>query len=245
MSRQQWGWIAAIGLALLFALVTGKYAYDAHALGAPTAGIVTAAMWAVPILAGLAGVIGVLGAIQASFKALVIRAVNSLAARLAIIAAGLAAGVAFLVAALTAEPPRTWTCSVTGPRLAAPDASRCAADAQARMRSFQLRLVRASDPGDAPILRAVVRDRAASSVAVDSDRGGLCAANGPDQPTRGESRLELSADCGVDRVYPVNLHLCDAAATATATAGAAAAQLAAAVKLEIREGNHASGVACQ
>jgi hypothetical protein len=243
MSRQQWGWIAAIGLALLFALVTGKYAYDAHALGAPTAGIVTAAMWAVPILAGLAGVIGVLGAIQASFKALVIRAVNSLAARLAIIAAGLAAGVVFLIAALAAEPPRTWTCSVTGPKLAAADASRCAPDARARMRSFQLRVVRDGDPGEPPILRAVVRDRAASSVAVDSDRGGLCAANGPDQPTRGESRLALTADCGVDRVYPVNLHLCDAAATGTT--GGAAAQLAAAVRLEIRESNHASGVTCQ
>jgi hypothetical protein len=61
MSRRQLGWIAAIGLSLLFVLVTGKLAFDSDALGARTSGVVAA------------------GAYVASAKGVSVRAANDVA----------------------------------------------------------------------------------------------------------------------------------------------------------------------
>jgi hypothetical protein len=243
MSRRQLGWIAAIGLSLLFLLATGKYAYDTNAVGAATSGFVSAGIWALTVLAALGNLLGLLGAIKDSSTSFALHVVNSVIGRLAIMALSVGLGAVFLVAALRVEEPRVWSCSVQRRIVAAPDRSRCAEGAFAQMRSFQLRLLRASELNEQPTLRAWVNDRLLSSVAVDSDRGGLCVATGPDQPTRGESRLVLSTDCGADRLYDVNLHLCDAKVTEGAARGAA--ELRAAVRLEMREGNNASLVECE
>lgn len=243
MNRKQLAWIAAIGASLLFVLVTGKYAYDQGALGASTPGVVGALLWAIGVLVAIGNLLGLVGAVKDTSTSFALRVVNSLAGRLAIIALSIALGVVFVVAALGVAPPRSWTCAIVVRRAAPPDRSRCAEGDFVQMRSFTLRLVHAGELGETPIVRARVRDRGASSVALDSDRGGLCVAGGPDQPTRGESRLVLSADCGVDGQYPVNLHLCDV----RATQGAAdrAAELTAAVELEIHEASHASAVDCR
>jgi hypothetical protein len=243
MSRQQWGWIFAIGLSLLFLLATGKYAFDENAIGARTPGLVGAGAWALGVLIALANLLGLFGAIRESSKSLALRTLNSLAGRLTIIALAIALGAVLLVAAIRIDAPRTWSCSVLARIVAAPDRSRCPSAGFAQMRSFTLRLARTSAPDEQATLGARVVDRAVSAVAIDSDRGGLCVASGPDHPTRGESRLGLSADCGTDQLYIVNLHLCDT--KVIETAGDRAAELGAAVRLEIREGNHASAVACE
>lgn len=243
MSRRQLGWIAAIGLSLLFVLVTGKYAFDTGALGARTPGIVAAGAWAIGVLIALGGALGIVGAIKDTSTSVALQIVNSLAGRLTIIGLSIALGVACLVAALRVSPPPIWSCGIAGRRLGSPDRSRCPDGSFVQMRSFQLRVQRAGELAELPTLRARARDRAASSVALDSDRGGLCVATGPDQPTRGESRLALSPDCGVDGQYAVNLHLCDS--RAIADAGNRAAELAAAADLEIQEGSHASAIACE
>jgi hypothetical protein len=243
MSRRQLGWIAALGLSLLFVLVTGKYAFDTDALGARTSGVVAAGVWAIGVLVALGGALGVVGAIKDTSTSVALQIVNSLAGRLTIIGLSIALGIVFAVAAARVAPPRIWSCSIAGRRVAPPDRSRCPDGSFAQMRSFQLRVQHAGELGELPTLRARIHDRAASSVALDSDRGGLCIATGPDLPTRGESRLVLSADCGVDGQYAVNLHLCDV----RAIQGAAerAAELAAAVDLEVQEGSHASAIACE
>jgi hypothetical protein len=243
MSRQQVGWTAAIGLSLLFLLVTGRYAYDANALGASTAGLVSSAIWALGVLAALGNLVGLLGVIKDSSASFAIRVINSLAGRLLIVGLSVALGVVFLIAALHVEPPRIWSCNLQRRRVVPPDRTRCGDTGFAQMRSFQLRLVRASDLEQQPTLRAQVHDRSLSSVDVDSDRGGLCVATGPDQPTRGESRLALSPDCGADRVYLVNVHVCDT--KVIAGAGDSAAELRAAVQLEMREGNNAYIITCE
>jgi hypothetical protein len=242
MSRRQLGWVVAIGVPLLFVLVTGKYAYDCNALGASTSGAVAAVVWAVSVLVAVGNLVGLLGVVKESSTSLVIQLVNSLAGRLAIIALSVALGAVFLVAALRVEPPRAWDCRIQGRRVAAPDRSRCPDGEFAQMRSFSLRLLHLGDLRDAPTLRARVTDRAASSVALDSDRGGLCIATGPDQPTRGESRLALSADCGVDGEYAINLHVCDV--HAVGDAGNPAAELRAAAGLEMQEGSTARAIDC-
>lgn len=242
MSPRQLGWIAAIGLSLLFLLVTGKVAYDQNALGARTPGLLGAAAWALAVLIALANLMGLLGAIKASSKSFALGVINSLVGRLTIIGLALALGSVFLVTALGIENPRTWSCSIQSMRVTAPERPRCAEGAFARMRSFKLRLERASELTEQPTFRARVNDRSRSSVAIDSDRGGLCVATGPDHPTRGESRLVLSPDCGADRLYLVNLHLCDV--QVIESAGDEAAQLRAAARLEMREGNHANVVEC-
>jgi hypothetical protein len=243
MSRKQWGWIAAIGLSLLFVLMTGKYAFDTDALGGRTPGFVSAAAWALTVLIALANLLGLLGTVRDSSKSLAIRIINSLAGRLTILGLSIALGVLFLVAALGVEAPRTWLCTVQTRLVAGPDRSRCPPGGFAQMRSFRLRLQRTGAHDEQPTLGARVHDRAVSSVAIDSDRGGLCVASGPDYPTRGESRLALSPDCGADRQYIVNLHLCDTRAIASVSDRAT--ELGAAVRLEIREGNHANALACE
>lgn len=243
MSRRQLGWVFAIGLSLLYVLVTGKYAYDMNAIGASTSALVNAVEWALAVLVALGNLVGLLGAVRDSSRSLAIRVVNSLAGRLAIITVSVALGTVFLVAVRRVRPARTWTCRIERRLVLTPVRARCADGPFAQMRSFQLALVRAGDSGEQPTLRARVVDRAASSVAIDSDAGGLCVATGPDQPTRGESRLVLSPDCGADRRYLVNLHLCDA--KVIAAPGDRAAELRAAVQLEIREGNHASAIDCE
>jgi hypothetical protein len=243
MTRQQWGWIAAIGLSLLFLLVTGKYAYDENAVGTRTPGLVGAAGWALTVLIALANLLGLFGAIRDSSKSLAIRIINSLAGRMTIIGLSIALGVVFLVAALRIEPPSTWSCSIQNRIVAAPDRSRCPGAGFVQMRSFRLGVKRAGAHDEQPTLGARALDRMVSSVAIDSDRGGLCVASGPDYPTRGESRLALSADCGTDQLYIVNLHLCDTKVIESASDRAA--ELRAAARLEIREGNHASAIACE
>ena len=242
MSRRQVGWVVAIGLSLLFVLVTGKYAYDANALGASTSGVVAAVVWAVSVLVVVGNLVGLLGVVKESSNSLVLQLVNSLAGRLAIIALSVALGAVFLVAALRVEPPWAWDCSIAGRRVAAPDRSRCPDGAFTQMRSFSVRLLHLGERRGAPTLRARANDRAASSVALDSDRGGLCIATGPDQPARGESRLALSADCGVDGEYVVNLHVCDV--HVVGDAGNHAAELRAAARLEIREGSTSRAIDC-
>ena len=243
MSRRQLGWVVAIGLSLLFVLVTGKYAYDRNALGASTSGVVAAVVWAVSVLVAVGNLVGLLGVIKESSTSAVLQLVNSLFGRLAIIALSAALGAVFLVAALRVEPPRVWDCSIAGRRVGAPDRSRCPDAGFAEMRSFSLRLLHLGELKEPPTLRARAVDRAAASVALDSDRGGLCIATGPDQPTRGESRLALSADCGVDGQYVVNLHLCDV--HAIGDPGDRAAELRATAGLEIQEGSTARAIECE
>lgn len=243
MDRRQVGWIAAIGLSLLFLLVTGKYAYDQDALGARTPGFVSAGAWALGVLVAAANLVGLLGTIKASSRSFAVTVINSLVGRLTIVAASLVLGSVFLISALRVETPSTWSCTIESRRVIAPDRSRCPEGSFAQIRSFRLRLQRASDLTEQPTFRARVNDRSLSSVAIDSDRGGLCVATGPDQPTRGESRLVLSTDCGADRRYIVSLHLCDV--QAIESAGDGAAELLAAARLEMREGNNASVVKCE
>jgi hypothetical protein len=243
MTRQQWGWIAAIGLSLLFLLATGKYAFDRNAIGGSTDELVGAGAWALTVLIALANLLGLFGAIRDSSKSLAFRILNSLAGRLTIIALSLALGAVFLAAGLAVEPPRTWTCSVQNRLVGAPETARCPGTGFAQMRSFSLRVRRAGALDDQPVIGARVVDRTVSAVAIDSDRGGLCVASGPDYPTRGESRLVLSADCGTDQLYIVNLHLCDTRVIESASDRST--ELRAAVRLEIREGNHASAVVCE
>src|SRR5512139_2352409 len=126
MSRQQWGWIAAIGLSLLFLLAAGRYAHDTDAIGQVASGFVNAAVWAIAVLATLANLIGLLGAIRESSRSLALRIVNSLAGRLTVVASSLALGVVFLVLALRAEPaPALWSCSIQRKQVGAPDRARC------------------------------------------------------------------------------------------------------------------------
>lgn len=243
MTGRQLGWIAAISGSLVFVLATGKYALDAGALGARTPAALAAGLWAIGVVVALGNLLGLIGAVQASSTSLALRVVNSLAGRLVIIALSLALGAAFLAAAHGIEPGEPWRCGIAARRVAAPDRSRCPDDGFAAMRSFQLRVEHAGQVAVLPTLRARVRDRGASSVALDSDRGGLCVATGPDRPIRGQSRLALSADCGADGRYTVNLHLCDV--RAAPDAGDRAAELAAAVELEIEEGSHATVLQCR
>lgn len=243
MTRQQWGWIAAIGLSLLFLLATGKYAFDRNAIGGSTDELVGAGAWALTVLIALANLLGLFGAIRDSSKSLAFRILNSLAGRLTVIALSFALGVVFLAAGLAVEPPRTWSCSIEDRQVRAPDRARCPGGGFAQMRSFSLRVRRVGAPDDQPVLGARVLDRSVSAVAIDSDRGGLCVAGGPDHPTRGESRLVLSPDCGTDQVYIVNLHLCDTRVIESATDRSA--ELRSAVRVEIREGNHATAAVCE
>lgn len=241
MSRRQLGWLVAIGGALLFVLVTGKYAYDRHALGAATSGLIAAVIWAVGVLVTAANLVGLLGVIKQSSSSFALQLVNSLAGRIAIIALSGALGTVFLVAACRVQPSRAWSCTIQRRTTAAPDRSRCPDGAFVAMRSFSLRLTHPGELAAPPTLLARARDRAASSVALDSDRGGLCIATGPDLPTRGESRLALTPDCGVDGQYVVNLHLCDVRAVGEA---GQAAELRAAATLEMQEGSIARAIDC-
>lgn len=243
MTRQQWGWIAAIGLSLLFLLATGKYAFDRNAIGGGTDELVGAGAWALTVLIALANLLGLFGAVRESSKSLAFRILNSLAGRLTVIGLSIALGAVFLIAGLAVKPPRTWSCSIRDRQVRAPETARCPGAGFARMRSFSLHVQRAGALDDQPVLGARVLDRRLSAVAIDSDRGGLCVASGPDYPTRGESRLVLSPDCGTDQLYIVNLHLCDTRVIESASDRSA--ELRSAVGLEIREGNHASAVMCE
>lgn len=243
MTGRQVGWIVAIGASLVFVLAAGKYALDAEALGARTPGALDAGLWAVGVVVALGNLLGLVGAVQSTSASLVLRVVNSLAGRLVILALSLALGAVFLAAARGMEPGQPWRCVIAVRQVADPDRSRCPADGFAAMRSFQLRIEHAGAVAALPTLRARVRDRGASSVALDSNRGGLCVATGPDRPTRGESRLALSADCGADGRYAVNLHLCDVHAAEDPRNRAA--ELVAAVALEIEEGSHATAMQCR
>jgi hypothetical protein len=243
VSRQQWAWIVALGVALAFLLATGQYAYAEGALGGRTAGFVRAMAWALGVVAALGNLVGVLGAVRESSQSALIRAVNARAGRWSILVASAVLGTLFLIAALRVEPAAVWSCRIARRLVGAPTGSRCPDGSFARMRSFPLELSRGSEATDEPTFRARVSDRSASSVAIDSDRGGLCAGAGPDQPTRGESRLALTPACGADRTYRVNVHLCDVHEIEAATDRAA--ELGAAVHFEIWEGNHAYAVACE
>jgi hypothetical protein len=243
MTRLSWAWLSALGVSLLFLLAMGRYAYVENALDVRAAGLVSAVVWAFGVVAALANLVGVVGAVRESSQSAVIRAVNSRAGRWIILVGSLALGTVFLIVALRVEPARRWSCSIERRLVGAPARSRCADGSFAQMRSFQLVLLGASELKDETTFRARVNDRARSSVAIDSDRGGLCAGAGADQPTRGESRLALSPDCGADRRYVVNLHLCD---VQVIDGGAdRAGELRAATRLEMLEGINAYAVECE
>src|SRR5262245_19932443 len=110
MNRQQWGWIAALGLSLLFLLGTARYAYMQNAFDVKDSGFVGAMVWAFGVVVALGNLVGLVGAIRDASRAAAIRALNSRAGRVSTSAVSLVLGALFLVAGQRVEPPRTWVC---------------------------------------------------------------------------------------------------------------------------------------
>lgn len=224
---------------LLLMLVAGKWAYEVNAFGERASRLIQYALWAVSICGGFATFLGILGTFKDASSSLLLRILNSRRGLPVVGLSCLAAAVVFAIAAYRTKPPPLWTCSIARTVTGAPDAARCAVGTFATRTTFVIRLRRATDISHEPTLRARAVDRTRSSVALDSDAGGLCAAMGPDQPVHGETRLALTPDCGADRTFVVNLHVCDVVATS------AAPRLHAAAQLEIKEGNNGQVIRCE
>lgn len=232
------GWLVALGIPLLYLLTMAYVAWDANALGGNTNRFLEGFVWAFTVLSAGAGALGLTATLRKTSKSTALRFIKAKWGRPLIIAASLALGTLFLILTLRIETPADWSCTIENVVTNPPDPSRCPADEFAQMRSFKLRMSRISAIEGAPVVRARIRDRKTAAVSVDSDRGGLCVATGPDRPVRGESRLELSAECGANLTYLVNVHVCDVRAGDAGTLDAAA-------ELEIREGNNASVIVCE